>query len=419
MALDDKWFELIKPINAKLPTRLSNTSYRDTRVNFFSSSGTEPIFETAELKCDLGRYREMIDELKNKVDQDKSVPEAVAELYQAKLEEKSRQIDLLSVLQKIKYNHCEEADLEYAQTLTEKIYTYPRQDIFNHLFNTVVKKLTGNWSDKSDTDSHQRLSSVFDKERPTAVLDCGNLYTQANLDNSTPITSAEMVINTFRAALKKYGLLDWSVEVNTADRAAIMVWPRGRRISIPKDSILKNRTNKLTSLKIEGLIQHEIFTHALRVTNGANSNLKLLSIGLDAYLRGEEGLAAHREWSVTGGEDYSGFMPYLVAGLAYGLDREGERRTFKEVFNIIKDYFNLLYGNTRDVNSLAFSACSRIFKVNHRFVFTRDCVYREGHIKVSRLLAEQKIDDDVLNLGKYDPTNKRHTKSLRQIEILK
>jgi hypothetical protein len=72
--------------------------------------------------------------------------------------------------------------------------------------------------------------------------------------------------------------------------------------------------------------------------------------------------------------------------------------------------------------NLAWDRCIRIFRGTtgdvKGAIFTKDIVYRKGHIAVAAFMETQNAKTMNLNAGKFDPTNARHVALLTKLSIL-
>lgn len=420
MSFDEKWFNRIKVVNAQLPTRLKLASHFTTKKRFLQDITQEPIFAYRHITDQhLSKKKIILDNLELEILGCSETLPQVKELYVKKIIEKRDQLRLIEVLHTIQITDQKADLLKEAKVLTERIYGAPNQNVFNQIVNLVRSRLVVEWEQLQDLAAHQRLRELFPSAVPTTV---SALQQSAHLDYGDvnfACHDAEILAGRFRETLSQAGLQEWRVKISKQKTGGIRVRPRNRYISIPSSGILRNRSNPITEQNLRGLLVHEVMVHARRVEHGRNSGLLLLSIGLDKYWRGEEGVATYYEQRVIGATDYAGFNPYFTAGLAYGLDRGGVSRTFREVFSILRDYFTLC-SNKSDLNpdTLAFLSCVRVFKIDPSFVLTRDCVYREGNIAVHQLMQGKSLSDEYLNAGKYDPTNLDHVRCLTELGIL-
>jgi hypothetical protein len=241
------------------------------------------------------------------------------------------------------------------------------------------------------------------------------------------LINIEEIVTRFEQGLEKYDLVEygWTVVVDeTGERDKIAVSQAKKQVLLPCERVLQNNRSQaraLTPERINGLIEHEIGTHALRAKNGSESELKLLQTGLDRYDVGEEGLATFREQVEAGTDDYAGFHGYFAAGLAKGLDAHDER-DFAGVFTVLTAYFEVCEGEeSTKAKELAWARCLRTFRGTTGKVpgaiFTKDILYREGNIKIHEMYANGLLDDEKANIGKYDIANDRHRAVLTEIGL--
>lgn len=187
-------------------------------------------------------------------------------------------------------------------------------------------------------------------------------------------------------------------------------------------------SRSLVKDKVTGLIVHEVGTHVARRINGERSRLKLLSIGLDRYEPGDEGVATMREQALSQKvDDFSGLDGHLAIGLALGLD--GQPRDFRQVNEILGKYYlirNLLSGKTfteaqEKANNSAWSRSVRTFRGTDcktpGVCFTKDIIYRQGNIGAWEIIKKKPDEMARFNIGKYDPSNSRHLWILEQLGI--
>ena len=178
-------------------------------------------------------------------------------------------------------------------------------------------------------------------------------------------------------------------------------------------------------MRLKALIEHEIGTHVARREKGERTKLKLLGLGLDRYLKGEEGIATYQEQKIEGANDFSGFDGHFAISLASGID--GKKRNFREVFDILKNYYFIkskkqtTEGAWESAENSAWSRCIRTFRGTScqtpGACFTRDIAYREGNIGVWNVIKNNPEEIKRFSVGKYDPGNPRHIWILEQLNI--
>jgi hypothetical protein len=241
-----------------------------------------------------------------------------------------------------------------------------------------------------------------------------------------PVTDAEELKHYFDLAINEMELpTGWKVVVDKKGvRRNISVAAASRKVYLPGSEELSKRSTqgKLTPEKIRGLIVHELGTHGVRRENGLTSRLQLLSLGLDRYEEGEEGLATYREEQETGASDYAGFDNYLAAGLAKGLDGESPR-AFAGVHSLLKDYYMLTEPcDANRADELAWNRCMRIFRGTPGnlpgIIFPKDIIYREGSIATYTIMNEDGNDAVDYNVGKFNHANPRHIQLLTELGII-
>ncbi len=214
---------------------------------------------------------------------------------------------------------------------------------------------------------------------------------------------------------------EWQVVLDTGSRLSIMVSGKQRKVFIPVE-------RQQTVDKLRGLIVHEIGTHVDRKERGERSKLKLLGIGLDRYLPGEEGIATMRE-DVTRSSVQEFGKPdrHLAIGLALGID--GKKRDFRDVYEMMVPYYKFqalergkdAQAAQAEAKEEAWTRAVRTFRGTDcktpGAAYTKDIVYHEGTIGVWGVIRDKPEEMIWFNVGKYDPTNNRHTWILERLGI--
>ncbi len=412
---DEQLFSRIRTLNARVPRKLVPNNYRSIRTAFLDDSTAALAFRY-DLVFDHTTELEIakLEALAKDIETDTIVHPVVQELYRRKLHEKRTQFQLLQRVAHAQENGTTKEDQEDIQVLCEEIYGKPSMAVFNQLLRQLKRELDS---------SSEQLDHIFASAGASDVSDLTNIA--PSFDGNTPIEDAAYVCERFTEALQLRGIPDWTVEINDEHVSGFKVRPGTRQIFVPSSSVLRTRSleRPFTERALLGLIAHEIETHVVRKENGLRSPLKLLSIGLDKYLLGEEGIATYREQQIAGAEDYAGALLYFAVGLAYGLDQEGVRRSFQETFEILAEYFAVRYRYAPAESARrAFTLCAQIYKgTNERYpglIFTRACAYREGNIRIHRLLESDPQAIRYFDIGKFDPANDTHMHELRTLGIL-
>ncbi len=141
------------------------------------------------------------------------------------------------------------------------------------------------------------------------------------------IYSTKQIIKKIKTAFLKYGV-NWKVEEK--DILSMAAVSNGRkRLVIKKNS-------RFSKSFLKRIVVHEIGTHILRYENGSMQPFLFFSSGLPGYLMTEEGLAVINE------EKHNCLNNYIlkvyagrVLAIHYSL-----RKPFREVFNILSNYFS-------------------------------------------------------------------------------
>lgn len=320
-----------------------------------------------------------------------------------------------------------ERHMERFGRYSEFIYGSPDPKIFAGTIYSLSQKLPAVSMTEEETLARNRLEDLVKRvqEKNAGNLNFDLPKIETNEDDPL-LEGAQEVKELMEAALQDAGLDDWEIEVRKAGnkRSGMLASHRNKKITIPNNEgmSLRSEARKMTLNMIMGLIAHEINTHAVRNRNGADSRLKLLSVGLDRVEKGEEGLATYREQQEIGTEDFAGLTSYLAAGLAKGLDGGG-KRNFAEVFSIIEDYISVCGEASADkVKEQAWTACMKVFRGTTGdvpgVVFLKDTVYRKGNMETWEVMSSElggKIDFDI---GKFDVSNKRHLMIMVKLGIL-
>lgn len=417
---DEKWFSRVDKINARLPTRLKPANYHEAKRLFLNDNLTEPKFLFLKLEDKL--HTQQVSQLQDILAEIQKCPSTnavVKKIYADKLNEKLKQYEILAVVRK---NQAGENANELA-TLVESVYGVPSKPVFNHLVTVLKERLAVVSEDIKASNEFKELETLLSIKVETNVPAFTRIEPQELGDKI--YTDAHEVRQSILDVLPSLNLQNWRVQISCDKTGGFKVWPRTKRIIVPTSGMLEARKGDrvLTETKLKSMIAHEVMTHALRVENGFKSPLKLLSTGLAGYWRGEEGIAGYREQQITGAVDYINCNAHFAIGIAYGLDRSGEKRNFREVFEIMQNYFFVLGGYDKEsATEKSFATCERIFMAatgrGTSFVMTKDIAYREGNIAIYELLTKRPSAIEWFDVGKFDPTNQEHVDALLKLGII-
>ena len=304
-----------------------------------------------------------------------------------------------------------------------ELYGKPRMKYFSYVAKRVLELC--HKQKTKHPGSARRLSRVMAKiTAPDSNIDAGIL--PPVVTNGRLIRSTNEVRDIFQATLDRCGIEGWTILIDVEGKQnRFSVNPATLTISIPSYEQLLARPKLPTDIHIQALAEHEVGVHVRRAYEARQGKLRLLEVGLDSYLQGEEGVASYAQQQIEGADEYYGFDRYLASSLAVGID--GEPRDFRAVFSLMTDYYTLCLKKNDEIDSAPFRAawdvCVRIFRgttgQTAGCIFTKDIVYMEGNIGIWNLLSEKPQVFESLFLGKYNPLLPRHVQTLQTLEILK
>lgn len=376
-------------------------------------------------------FDEILDRLSNlvyTVTTNTVVPVAGVELWKRKLEQLNAHLQLLKKVKQCLYN-SDRGSLFYIQDEMNEVMYAPNKDFFDLTLAELKKRF-------SQKDKLNRL-------KPFDFFDYINLlppyeellrkhpyvsFPERPLDDNFLITMEELK-KLFEKELKKLSLdNNWKVLIDKTHKYDhVQVFYRTKTILIPsaRNILDPQIPNTITHKKYLRLVAHEIQTHVQRSASGFGSKLKLLSVGLDSYLLAEEGLATFREQQAVGTthQYYAGFESYLAISLALGIDRDNKKRSPVELFEILTSIYKDLYSkNFLQAQHSALKKIKRIYICRpgqtSYLINTRDLCYRMGNMQMHDIFSRESIQDNQLNIGMYDPGNKRHVDALRALSLL-
>jgi hypothetical protein len=416
-SLDERWFESVRNISSLVDE--AEWFQRHIRVSeeerdmFLDNEIENPRFlytKSPAFMSSTDAIRKLHTEI-----QANEKDAVVLDLYTHKLAKLEQRSDFLQAL-------IEGKDADFYQA-SVKLYGKPKKKYFSY----VAKQITALCK------KNQAVDPVVAKrlQRVVSKIDQSNIDISADIlppvvDTGKEITTVAEVKEIFQAALDRLNIENWTVQVGTGSaRTRFSVSPFRQIVNIPSQAQLALRPKKLTDVHIEALAEHEVGVHARRAYEGGKSSLKLLQVGLDSYLPGEEGLAGYVQQQIEGADEFYGFDRYFAACLATGMD--GTKRDFRAVFSIMTDYYTLKYAAAEKVDEAPFRAawdvCVGIFRgttgQTPGTICTKDIVYMEGNINIWHLISDRPHIFESLFIGKFNPLLSRHVKSLQTLGILK
>jgi hypothetical protein len=405
-------------------------------------SQKQRFYNTGELELEYPKARELslavqqteLEEMSKHVD-DSTLPSAVKDLYQAKFSEQQKIIDILAA--------TSQQDDEAFHAASSSLYGVPDPKLFwvvasqiNTQFSSLIAKV-----DRKRKTLHRAYATwreYFQTLKQPENIGVYHLpmYNGIYVPHDYEVDSAEKIHRMFSDYLEEQNINNWVVQIDhPGARIAFGVNQSTKVISIPHDSDLSLRKRGLTKVSLKALLMHEVGVHVVRRENGDASPLALLGVGLDDYLRAEEGIATLAEQLITGTTQYSGEVGYFSIGAAIGT--LGNPLSFSQLYTVLNAYYILSIADKQletegfyELDELRMTATDHAWNRALRVyrgstgntvgaVYTRDIIYLEGNRRMWKLLdSEAMIHPDWL-LGKYDPTNPRHIAALKELEILK
>ncbi len=417
-ALDDKWYGRFNVCGSFADYEYlgSEKAIREKQKTEFVQGNVEnPTLDYPDLeKLDIAQKEQDLLQLKKDILGQES-NEIVRQIYRWKINEKIAEIRMLKETQ----NGNDKRFLRYSKF----IYGKPEKEVFDHTISQIKKVVDSKINDPNENvrKAAQRLSEEltdsFKMEQPK-IAELKD-FTKENSESrkfADTEYNADEIKSAFEQALERYKLSGWNVIV-TGKGTAVSVSQENKNVNIPS-------SRKMKEGKLRALIDHEIGTHVLRREKGERTKLKLLGLGLDRYLKGEEGIATYEEQKILGAYEFAGFDGHLAISLALGMD--GKKRDFRKVYEILKDYYFI---NSKKEESeammqaenSAWNRCVRTFRGttcnSPGACLTRDIVYREGNIGVWNVVKNNPEEVKRFTIGKYDPGNPRHIWILEQLGI--
>lgn len=205
-------------------------------------------------------------------------------------------------------------------------------------------------------------------------------------------------------------------------------------VSPSRRQLLRPAGYRLDTEEFIGIISHEAGSHILEAANGARSPLKLLQLGLAGYEKGNEGRAFLREQIVYDHEltflrqfawEYIVLL-HLGASLASG--SHDQPYGFARLYEVLETLYALWRelrrpgdpGNAEFARREAWYLTVRIAKGTdgQGGGYLKDIVYLEGNVRCWEVAASN--PEAILHgdKGKFDITNARHVKALRELGIV-
>jgi hypothetical protein len=431
-ALDTQWYRQLAPLSVEVLQYLKSDlkGLHDQKQLFLAGDIANPFFDYSHIELgELYLKKEGLLSLQKEIVRHEHNG-IIRDLYTAKIDEYLANITLLQSA----YGACTdqsavEAHIKSFDEANDFLYGKPDRAIFNGTLYRLRLKLRSvpEAVKVLHAQHYERLSSlVYDLPAKKPLYRFA--IEKAQRPVREEIYDIAEVIALFQSALAERGLSPkWNVEVDqTGHLETFSVIGHKRVIKIPGQEFFdraKKRGDAYTRTRIQGLIAHEVETHVVRRRNGRTSSLRLLGAGLDRYRKGDEGIATFRSQQARRSRSFAGFLGHLSVGLAYGLEPNGTKKNFAELYEVLLSYF-LVVGGYELVRSKdkAWHMCWRIFRGTTcsvpGVVFSKDALYREGNILIHQLLSAYPEAEQDFNVGNFDPTKKTHVRALCTLGLL-
>lgn len=417
-ALDDRWYERFNTCGSFEDydylngDRIARENQKD---EFIQGKCENPSLDYPDLnKLDIAQKEQALLQLKKDIiEQERNG--VIKQAYRCKINEKIAQ---LRMLRETKNGN----DRRFAH-YSRFIYGKPEKEIFNYTLTQIKKIIDKKINDPSENvrvaakELLDEFSHFFQAEQPN-ITELKNFVKENTESGEFTDTeyNADEIKSAFEEALEKYKISGWNITI--ADKGTSV------SVSQEKKNVIIPLNRKMKEKKLKSLIEHELGTHVLRREKGERTKLKLLGLGLDRYLRGEEGIATFEEQKILGAKEFAGLSGHLAISLAMGMD--GKKRNFRQVYEILKNYYFI---NSKKEESeaikyaenTAWNRCVRTFRGttcdSPGICLTRDIVYREGNIGIWDVVKNKPEEVKRFTVGKYDPINPRHIWILEQLGI--
>jgi len=358
---------------------------------FLAGKIDEPSFTYIDNRSVISSYRKELTQLQEIIESDKTKLPVVRRAYLTKISQQFDKVDLIEAM----YLGDDKKFLSTSLKLYGELEKTEMRDALSTVLNIAAEK------EFLLSESFLELASHFEAMGSKSVSNYSVLQDKVTL----PVLE---LVKLFEEALLEKNI-DWKVRVQD-EALAVHLNYGDKVIYIPYN-------RKVTYVEVRSIIEHEVNVHLVRHVNGGRSKLQLLSIGLDHYLKGEEGLAKYKQVSVD--SSLPGCINYITVGLASGLYKNTPWN-FREVFNFSKEYLSILRVSELESNEMAWKRCLRVFRGTTGKAgacFTRDSIYLKGFLEIKNLIETNDPEVDRFMVGKYDPSNKDHIDLLDELDI--
>lgn len=411
--------------------RLANNA--TTRHDFLTTKEANLTYHSIH-KIDVDTMRAELDQFVTTLERS-GLPTPAIALYQNKCQAQQRSIELLAA--------AKNSDDQTFHEKSIQLYGAPNHDIFWTIFTelhkdfeTFITAAGPNYPLLQDV--YRQWEAVYERFTIPAFTSLPQKpqFSGVYHEHNPEMDDANLVYEMFEAYLQAHGITGWNTNIAAPGvRNAFSVDQSTKTIHIPHSNDLWLRRNTLKKKAITGLLEHEIGIHIKRRENGENGRLALLGIGLDAYLRGEEGVASFAEELIVGSSKWSDEIAYFTTCAAMGTG--STPRNLTQMFDLLYICYILKFAKHQydedgfcEVDEIiihathsAWNRAVRMFRgttgKTPGAVYTKDLVYVEGNYLIWQLADKDtpQIKPEWL-IGKYDPCNEEHLKHLEALGLL-
>lgn len=445
--IDARWYDRFEKLGSFQAYKFfeGNKKFRDQqRKSFLNMDTRNPVFDYPLInQVEIQIHSQEVIKLNRDISNKEKNP-IVLHTYLPKIEEKLAELNLMKLAYKLsqeqKSVNSEKLGKEF-QIISEKLYGKPTEKLFAYSVAKTRAKIRLFIGKNAPTDAaamdllavlpeieEETFFSALEKNQLEKYLARYFLIDDAlemiNLSEIGGMLGASEIKKYFEKLLLSMGITDWKVKL-AKNLMSISIDHQNKQIIIP-------RWRKMNRDKLRMLMVHEIGVHVRRRSNGENSPLKLLGLGLQGYETGEEGLAGICEDILKESYDitFGSLVGYLSVGMVYGLD--GVKRDFRDLFDILHKFYRFkivkncentekmdLNKVDRKAKKLAWFRACRIFRGSGGAIkgvcFTKDIIYLKGRMCVWDQIRNESKELSRLFCGKYDPCNPEHVRILDEL----
>lgn len=229
---------------------------------------------------------------------------------------------------------------------------------------------------------------------------------------------SKQIKDRFEKAFVEYGIENWNTVIDIDNlNSFININQKEQTVFIPS-------SRNISPLHLEALVKHEIGVHIRRRINAEKQAFKLLTIGLDHYLKGDEGLSKYEEIKIFPSSFNSTVEIYLGISLIHGLGRA--KMDFRDIYEFFYSYYLVSRHSesnitTDDAENYSWVRAEKFFRgttgQSKGICFTKDLIYLHGYLDILEVLKKHPEEEKRFLVGKYDPANKFHRQVLDELKI--